>query len=132
MTNCRLQSLFSILLLDRINLIQSESDESKCSAVSFARAKVCAAMYEEEECERGDWGSPLAILDSKGQPYNLPVGFKGPESLVVRMGCALQVFTTRNCVGDEAFLFIAPFYNVPIHLEVQELDNSLTETFGNA
>ena len=128
MTYYRFQTLLSILLLDEINVIQGGN---KCPSVTFGNVKVCAALYEEKECETGDRGRPLAILDKKGKPKNLPRTFKGAESLVVRMGCALQVFTTLNCVGDEAFLFIAPWYNVPLHLAIEDLDNSLTENFGN-
>ena len=70
-------------------------------------------------------------MDLKGRPYNLPKKYKnGAESLVVRMGCVLQVFNIQNCIGTEKFLFIAPWNRRRKNFAVKDLDDSLTKQFG--
>ena len=98
-----------------------------CRFVTYTSRRLCATLYEKEGCD----GQKCGLPDTKGAKFPLPSSCIKPQSLSVRMGCALQVFTGKNCQGNK-FLFIAPEnrkkLNYP-NFAVKTLDDSITEKF---
>ena len=102
-----------------------------CKYVIYADRSICASLYKKESCDGQKWG----LLDTKGAIFNLPSKYTKPKSLSVRSGCALQVFTKENCLGEK-FLFIAPqntyIKNHGNNFAVKTLRDSITYNFCNS
>jgi len=100
----------------------------------------CAIVYDDEDCEEGDW-EPLRIpgnglsqsfstltLNPLKALKNL-INYKDDiESLVVRKGCVLEAFKDSDCTGDRA-VFRAENDR---DLIVDELEDSKYDDFDEA
>jgi len=108
---------------------------SECKPI--ADADTCAIVYDDEDCEEGDWdplrlpGNGLAqsfstlTLNPFKALKNL-INYKDDiESLVVRKGCVLEVFQESDCTGAK-YTFRAESDE---DLIVEELDESDAEDF---
>ena len=87
----------------------------------------CALLYEKEDCR----GTPISIPDTKGLPYILINSLDGEvESLIVKHGCNLEVFSDPKCLYHKGLSF--PFNNryQITDLMIHELKDSAAKYLG--
>ena len=70
---------------------------NKCPSESYKlynKPKICAVLYEDEDCRTGSWRSGLEIPDTNWQPFPLPFDLRyDTESLIVKRGCVLRAYS---------------------------------------
>lgn len=96
---------------------------------SISDPSVCAILYDDENCNEGDW-TPYRVKDGEQKSFSilkdLTNAFSGPkndvESIVVRRGCTLRVYKDSD-FSDGEYVFSAPT-NTDLFIKDLEDDSS--------
>jgi len=96
---------------------------------SIKEANVCAIVYDDENCNEGDW-DPLKIMDGESRSFSILKGitnlfnYKNDiESIVVKKGCALKVYKDSD-FSDGEYTFTAPANRDLFIKDLEDDDNT--------
>ena len=62
---------------------------------------VCAILFDDDDCDKGDWDAPLIINSGESKSFSILSDYRNDiESFIVREGCVLEAFDDSDYDDD--------------------------------